>query len=247
MKKNFRVALCLTLGLVPLALAADPPVTFTVQASVFDPAATNLVQASWLSGLGCPTGAGTSASGHKQNGPPFTDPACPTGDSADTQNEGLLLVKTGPTPNDAAAGATISGLPKKTVLTDLGYDLRKPVSASDSPGSHCGAGAPRFNVKTKDGNFYFVGCYSPSATTSTTNGSTTWIRLRWGDGTSGSVQGYNATQGYALQAITSPVANISIVFDEGTDTGPDNFGVAILDNIDINGVMAGQGTNAPSN
>jgi len=31
------------------------------------------------------------------------------------------------------------------------------------------------------------------------------------------------------------------VFDEGYDTGPDNFGVAILDNIDINGVLVGKG------
>jgi len=29
--------------------------------------------------------------------------------------------------------------------------------------------------------------------------------------------------------------------DEGADTGPDNFGVAILDNIDVNGTLVGQG------
>ena len=248
MKKNLFVGLCLALASVPLVLAQDAAVTtFTVAPSVFDPATTDLVQALWLIGLGCPTNAGTSNSGHKQNGPPFTDPACPTGDSVDTQNEGLLLVKTGPTPNNAAATATINGLPKKIALSELGYDIRKPNSASDSGGSHCGAGAPRFNVKTKDGNFYFIGCNSPSATTSTTNGSTTWIRLRWGNGTAGSVEGLNSTQGYALQAITSPVTDISIVFDEGSDTGPDNFGAAILDNIDINGVLVGQGTNTASN
>jgi len=29
------------------------------------------------------------------------------------------------------------------------------------------------------------------------------------------------------------------VFDEGQDTGPDNFGLAVLDNIDVNGMLVG--------
>jgi hypothetical protein len=37
------------------------------------------------------------------------------------------------------------------------------------------------------------------------------------------------------------VNDISIVFDEGQDTGPDNFGLAVLDNIDVNGTLVGQG------
>ena len=39
------------------------------------------------------------------------------------------------------------------------------------------------------------------------------------------------------------VTSIDIVFDEGQDSllaGPDQFGVAILDNIDVNGVLVGQ-------
>jgi hypothetical protein len=35
------------------------------------------------------------------------------------------------------------------------------------------------------------------------------------------------------------VKSISIVFDEGQDTGPDNFGLAVLDNIDVNGTLVG--------
>ena len=43
----------------------------------------------------------------------------------------------------------------------------------------------------------------------------------------------------------SVVDTIFIVFDEGTDTGPDNFGAAILDHIDVNGTLVGRGgTNA---
>jgi hypothetical protein len=46
----------------------------------------------------------------------------------------------------------------------------------------------------------------------------------------------------ALVDITSVrVRRLSIVFDEGQDTGPDNFGLAVLDNIDVNGKLVGQG------
>jgi hypothetical protein len=54
--------------------------------------------------------------------------------------------------------------------------------------------------------------------------------------------GYNAQTGL-LQPIMSPVTAIAIVFDEGQDTGPDNFGAAVIDNIDINGVLVGRGPN----
>lgn len=37
------------------------------------------------------------------------------------------------------------------------------------------------------------------------------------------------------------IQSIEIVFDEGQDTGPDNFGLAVLDNIDVDGVLVGQG------
>jgi hypothetical protein len=37
------------------------------------------------------------------------------------------------------------------------------------------------------------------------------------------------------------------VFDEGQDTTPDNFGLAVLDNIDVNGTLVGRGDNAGNN
>jgi hypothetical protein len=36
------------------------------------------------------------------------------------------------------------------------------------------------------------------------------------------------------------VKSISIVFDEGQDIAPDNFGLAVLDNIDVNGTLVGK-------
>ena len=52
---------------------------------------------------------------------------------------------------------------------------------------------------------------------------------------------FNASTG-VLENITSvQVRQLSIVFDEGQDTGPDNFGLAVLDNIDVNGKLVGRG------
>jgi hypothetical protein len=188
-----------------------------------------------LDGIGCPTNAKVSADGSTVTSH-YSDPACLTGDTSDGTNQGLLLAKTGPTANYASAVADIKGV--KGPITELGYDVRKPISAVTPMGSHCGAGAPRFDVTTTTAS-YFIGCNSPPAVqTATGNG---WIRLRWGTG--GIVLGYNASTG-VLEVMTGDVKNIQIVFDEGQDTGPDFFGMAVLDNIDINGTLIGQGDNA---
>jgi hypothetical protein len=183
---------------------------------VFDPFDTDLVASRWVPGAGCPTAATLS------DGTTFADPACPTGDRRDKHNEGLLLVKTGPTPNVASAVAELKGV-KGTILTELGYDIRT--------NSHCGAGAPRFNVITEDGVTHFVGCASPPpAIASASQG---WKRLRW-------------SPAQAFPPITSRVRSIFIVFDEGQDTpsalGPDTgAGLAVIDNVDVNGQLVGRG------
>lgn len=204
---------------------------FQVVPGVFDPASTDLVQSTWLSGIGCPTNAGVSTTGGKKPDTTYTDATCPTGDPKDMDNEGLLLVKTGPTPNVAAAGATLEGLPQNLKLTELGYDIRKPDNTADPRGSHCGAGAPRFNVTTSDGIVHFVGCNSPTPVQNA--GAPNWLRLRWNA----------ALLAAAFPPITASmtVKSIEIVFDEGQDTGPDLFGAAVLDNIDVNGVLVGRG------
>lgn len=209
-----------------------------VRAGEFDPEKTFLVQGQWLSGIGCPTAAKTAACdptdpscNETVPGPTYTDPACPTGDPKDRRNEGLLLAKTGPTTNVAAAGAELKHV-RGIVLTELGYDIRKAgPTVADDRGSHCGAGAPRFNVETTT-SFFFVGCNSPAPTTQTPGAG--FIRLRWTP-----VQGFDAFTG-VLGPITGTVKSISIIFDEGTDTGPDNFGLAVIDNIDVNGVIVGR-------
>ena len=222
------IALALTAGGV--ALAADPQV-HEAHAGTYDPAHTNLVASGWIAGIGCPTNAGVSTTGGNKPDTTYTDPACSTGDPKDNKNEGLLLAKTGPTGNYAAGVVDIKDA-KGITLQTLGYDIRKTDSPSDSRGSHCGAGAPRFNVYYSDGSIGFLGCNSPAAQTVTAGNG--WLRLRWD----------------ASQIIQSPnhdpaatVSGLQIVFDEGQDAsgGPDEFGLAVLDNIDVNGTLIGQG------
>jgi hypothetical protein len=207
---------------------------FSATASEFDPGNTFLVQAQWLDGIGCPTSARIAIPNADFTGVgsigSYGDPGCPTGDSSDNHNQGLLLVKTGPTANFAAAQADINGV-KGIHLTELGYDIRKPRTFADSSGSQCGAGAPRFDVITSDNVDHFVGCASP------TPGQTTvgigWLRLRYAPATA-----------FPPILPTDTVKSITIIFDEGQDVAPWNFGLAVLDNIDINGTLIGQGDNA---
>jgi hypothetical protein len=264
------IALTCLIVLVPvkLALATNG---FSVVPSVFDPHGTHLVAAEWEGGIGCPTHATTDPFNpnppYNLLGPTaYTDPACPTGDPSDKRNEGLLLVKTGPSPNDAAAGAELLGV-KGTVLSELGYDIRKPGpgtpilvllpaalpgNPNDPRGSHCGAGAPRFNITI--GEFiYFLACNSPAPDTDT--GGNGWQRLRWGTATDLSAFPQTSANPCPPSIIHPGACNIKgqtvnsieILFDEGDDAGPDNFGLAVLDNIDVNGTLVGSGAEENEN
>ena len=201
-----------------------------VKPQEFDPARTNLVQAAWLNAIGCPTDAFIAIPNADFTGvagtAPFTDPACTSGDPGDLRNEGLLFVKTGPTNNFASSAAELINV-KGITITELGYDIRKQLSAANTAGSHCGAGAPRFIVIT-DVAFHTIGCNSPVGTVA--GASTGWVRLRW----SATLAGIGPLE---------IVRRIVILFDEGQDAsgGPDTFGAAILDNIDVNGVLVGRG------
>jgi len=230
MRKRITAVVAITAFLVLAAGAAAWGMSLRAKPFVFDPGDTELVQSGWIDGIGCPTDASTF-DGSSTN--PYTDPACRTGDRRDDSNEGLLLAKTGPTANVASAGVVLKKV--KGTLSELGYDIRKPGTSSDPRGSHCGAGAPRFNITAENGTTYFLGCNSPPAVQTPGNG---WLRLRWGGATP--LMAFNSTG--ALENITSVrVRQLSIVFDEGQDTGPDNFGLAVLDNIDVNGKLVGQG------
>jgi hypothetical protein len=193
----------------------------------FDPQHLNVVAAEWKGGIGCQ--------------PTFDVLICPatsTGtDLSDNFVAGLLLVKSGLTAQNASAGVSLTGV-KGITLSELGYDIRKNTSILSDNGSHCGAGAPRFNVTTTDGLTHFIGCSSSATPPTTETIGVDWIRLRW-----------SAVAGALIAfptPVTSPVASISILFDEGQDAGPDMFGLAVLDNIDVNGQLIGTGPRGPA-
>lgn len=227
--------------------------SFTVKPREFDPGKTFLVQAEWLTGIGCPHDARlatpnasfTGFAGYRRYG----DPACPpvASDTSDHKNTGLLLAKTGPTiSNFASAVADIKGVEGQPVR-ELGYDIRKPgLNHLDPRGSWCGAGAPRFNIETTTAS-YFLGCNSPPPTMEQDGDG--FIRLTWG--AAGQVIAFGP--GFVLQPVTGQIKRLQIVFDEGTTLGLGppytdaadhvelGFGLAVLDNINVNGKRVGQG------
>jgi hypothetical protein len=218
-----RAIIAIIVAVLGISAVAGAAAFRAVTANEFDPGRTHLVQGTWLKGIGCPTDATVRPFDPSTGGPgeaqEYTDPACETGDRRDNRNEGLLLVKTGPTENFASATAVLRGV-KGKVVTEVGYDIRKPVAPLDPRGSHCGAGAPRFNIIPESGPTMFIGCVSPPPTVEAVGNG--WLRLRW-------------------TIPPTEVRRIVIVFDEGQDTGPDNFGLAVLDNITVNNAMVGRG------
>jgi len=204
-----------------------------------------LVAAEWRQGVGCPTTLSA----------PF---ACfASSDPQDNLNSGLLLVKTGPTSLDPAvdlsgypnsvsgdlsplAGVDLQGVAGGSVadLTELGFDLRKPGSNSffNVAGSQCGLRAPRFNVVTQGAagvtthRFYCVDGIIPFD--GTNQG---WVRLRW-----------LPEQADPPMDVADTIVSMRVLLDEGQDVVPDEFfGVAILDNIDVNGILVGSAQPAP--
>lgn len=139
----------------------------------------------------------------------------------------MYLTKFGTTATLAAAGASIKGEEGLT-LTELGFDYRND--------GHCGAGAPRFNVYTEDG-YYFFGC-TYGVHTPSTEDPLNWTRVRFSDADAVAATGTTpAWPGFGSVVVT----DIEVVFDEGTDQGN---GFIYLDNLDINGMLMGKPGNA---
>jgi len=195
------------------------PFVFIGSAADCGTAGSNIVTSAWLGGMGLPDDGSANPDGQ--------DP-----------HLGLLLNKNGPTANCSAAGATITGVRPGTTLTELGFDYRL--------GGHCGAGAPRFNITSTAGFTYFAGCADGTLSPAPQDPAE-WGRVR-----------FTAAQIFPASPSAPPfvlgpagtgtqVRSISIVYDEGTDTpspsDPTGVGLAVLDNLDVNGrlIAAGSG------
>jgi hypothetical protein len=243
MKKRFLVAAAIALfGVSGVAYAAAR--FHQVNPGEYDPAKTHLVNGAWLAGIGCPTAADVAEYPATSPTTTYSDPACLTGDSRDKKNEGLLLAKTGPTSNNAEPFVELKNL-KGVQITELGYDLRKVENTSDPRGSTCSVQAPMFQLQTKDGDVYYIGCNAPPPDLQTAGDG--YLRLRWG-GTA-PLQGY--LNGNTLLPITGMAFDkVFIVFQDGyvgpTTADQSRFGLAVLDNIDVNGVLVGEGPTDPN-
>jgi hypothetical protein len=141
---------------------------------------------------------------------------------AGKSNHGLFLAKNGLTSDCSSAGAVIDGVSGIT-LTEIGFDIRDD--------GHCGAGAPRFNVSASDGFHFLGGCANATKTPNTPAAG--WTRVR--------IDPANPAQAFPPIAAGATIFSIAVLFDEGTDVG---VGFAVIDNIDINGVLIGKPGNA---
>lgn len=189
-------------------------------------AGSRIVTSAWLGGMGLPDNGGlnTSVADVLLGNPNRNDP-----------HRGLLLSKNGPTADCSAAGATIQGV-RGLVVTptfQLGFDFRN--------GSHCGAGAPRYNVvaapPTGPQTFHFVGGCANGVRTPANQDPLQWSTVVF-------------TAAQALPPILpgSRIVSIELIFDEGTDApsvpdDPNGIGLAVVDNLNINGrlIRSGEG------
>ena len=208
----FRIAL-LSLALV---LAMTVPVFASPSAHEFEfvgtaaecggPAGAKIVVSQWTPGIGLPDNQGLNA-----------DPA-----NNSNIRYGLLLVKNGLTSNCSSAGVSIVQFGTLVVQanTELGFDYL-------TQASHCGAGAPRFNISWTSGSASgtaFLGCSTGTQTPAPQDPA--WTRMRNNVVTNS----FPASGGPIPVGAT--ITGLAIVFDEGTDQGT---GLAALDNIFVNG------------
>ena len=190
------------------------------------PAGSRIVTAAWLVGMGLPDNGGQNTTAlDVATNPNRNDP-----------HRGLLLSKNGATADCSSAGVTISGTGRNFTLTELGFDYRN--------GTHCGAGAPRFNITSSLGFTYFAGCAAGTPTPAPQD-TLEWTRVRF----TLDAQVFPASP--SAPAFTfgpggTQVRSLAIVYDEGTDTpsleDPRGVGLSVLDNIDVNGRLIGRGS-----
>ena len=153
------------------------------------------------------------------------------GNQLDDPNQfGLLLQKQTQTSNIAVASVEIVQ-PESSSAADLqtlAFDISgAPDQAFGVANGFCGTGAPRFDIES-DSGICALGCAQGVPTQDTTTG---WWEIKF---EAPFTQYLGCENG-----ITGTIQSLSIVFDEGNDSGP---GSVVLDNIRINDTVIGQPT-----
>lgn len=211
------------------SLRADPFVFVgTAPGCAPTPRGSNIVTSAWLPGMGLPDNLAPNTQAQTPNNPGSPVNTATTGAARDPHT-GLLLNKNGPTSDCSSAGAEIKGFPSGRRLNQLGFDIRN--------GTHCGAGAPRFNIVSTAGDTYFAGC-AAGAQSPAPQDPAEWTRVAI-TGAPGQVVPAGAGPAFVFGPNGTQVKSISIIFDEGTNApstqDPNGVGLAVIDNIRING------------
>lgn len=218
-----RLALIASIAAIGIAARADETERLRAVPFVFvgsadecgGVAGSNIVTSAWLRGMGLPDNDQPNKTLAER------DP-----------HYGLLLNKNGPTADCSAAGATIRGVKGMTVTATfaLGFDYRN--------GTHCGAGAPRFNVTTRAGTFHFVGgCSNDKDRKPALQDPTEWTRVRF--------ETSDPAKSFPPIPPGSVIESITLIYDEGTDTptdeDPKGVGLSVVDNIFVDGQVISRG------
>jgi hypothetical protein len=149
--------------------------------------------------------------GDKQHGVAQWDNKVGEKDDNGNANFALRLEKNAPTTECTAAGATIDGAQGQPADVKYGFDYKN--------GTHCGAGAPRFNLTASDGFHFIGGCANGTASPGSEAG---WTRVTF-DAT-------NPLQASPVVAPGATIISLELIVDEQ--------GKALVDNIRV-------GTNDP--
>ena len=206
------------------------PFAFVGRAGDCGPAAgSRIVTSAWLGGMGLP-----------DNGGPNVGTVATDNPNKNDAHFGLLLSKYGPTPDCSSSGARIRGVNGMEVDATfvLGFDYRN--------GGHCGAGAPRFNVTVRN-------AATNTETTHFVGGCANGVSVPAEQDPQWSTVRFTAAQQFPPIPPGSRIRSISILYDEGTDVptlqDPNGVGLAVVDNIFINGrfIRRGQGIADGSN
>jgi hypothetical protein len=145
----------------------------------------------------------------------------------------LHVTKPCTTETNASSGATINGVSGS--INELDFDYLTA--------GHCGGGAPRYNVYTTNGTYFFFGCTAGTHTVSSTN--PLWTHVEFTNSDAFPANGTTPWPGFGDPSLN--VTGIDLVFDEGTnsDISQGTPGSAYLDNFSINGQVI-SGPNTPA-
>ena len=130
-------------------------------------------------------------------------------------NFALYLQKAAPTSAFSAAGAIIDGVEGKPADGIYGYDWRTD--------GQCGAGSPRYNLLATDGFHFIGGCANGTQTPAATPG---WMTATF--------DASNPAQAFPVVTPGATIISLTLIVDEGTDTGP---GYIYTDNLNVVGQL----------